>query len=237
MSCCANKLNALCYRLSKIAKDLDLLKQSLGPWAYWYSMYLALLGQQRTSTSEVARDSWFPKVLLGVTDPVLLMSMEYLTVKVAGGQTLYLFTDLDMLPKNPPFVEEVLVCCDVNEVAKIVELSSGGMIKVTGQLDGTCTGLACGAKAGELYARLKNNTVSTVNDGNRALDQEATPANDEENNGADVSDEPHEPFESSEPLETEDFTTTTDEGNTVQAVEERLRQILDVTDTGSELTA
>lgn len=242
MSCCANKLNALCYRLSKVAKDLDLLKQSVGPWSYWYSMYLALMVQQRVSSTEVSRDS-FPQglVLVGVTDPLLVMTLEYLTVKLTAGPTLYLFTDLAMLPKIPPFVAEELVIVDAYDISKIVELWSGGGMKVTGSLSKECTGLACGTKAGELYARLKRNSVSTVKDGNRSLDDEARTANGEENKDKDkdedVCDEPHEPFESSEPLETEDFTTTTDDdGRTVQAVEERLRQILDVTESGSEVT-
>jgi len=239
MSCCANKLNALCYRLSKVAKDLDLLKQSVGPWAWWYSMYLALMVQQRTSTTDVARDS-VPQglVLVGVTNPLYVITLEYLTVKLTNGPTIYLFSALSSLPKLPPFVSEELVVVDSYDVAKIVELWAGCGMKVTGALAGTCTGVACGAKAGELYARLKSNTVSTVKDGNRSLDNEARTANGEENNDEDVCDEPHEPFESSEPLETEDFTTNTDDddGRTVQAVEERLRQILDVTESGSEVT-
>ena len=224
---CANKINAISFTLCKLKREFERLTLSLGPWAQWYSVYLSLLHAQR----EVP--SFFGNALVAVTDRLLVASQEYLEVvhkcpESHESKTLYVYTNVNLWLFVP---EDLIVFVDPIALSKVVKLTPGGVIEVTGELTGAddvvtgnFTSLCVkGLKEGNLNVREVKQSQS-VSDG---TDQNVEEGVEEE----------CEPFESSEPFETVDFTTTTDiDGQNIQEVEKRLRQILDVTETNTEVT-
>jgi hypothetical protein len=211
MVCCANKLNAMSFTLCKLIRDYEKYMQSLGPWAQWYSVYLSLLHSQRCVPS------YLSDVLVASTNKCLVQGQEYLEVKLGWEHeregeekeskcTLYVFTNASVYCNTLP--KKYVAYVKACALAKVVKLCPGGGMEVDGVLKDKC-----------------------------AVYFEDVPKEETEHEKEDNKEEECEPFESSEPFDTMDFTTTTDiDGQNIQEVEKRLRQILDVTETNTEIT-
>jgi hypothetical protein len=220
MVCCANKINAISFTLCKLKREVEKLSLSLGPWSQWYSVYLSLLHAQRCVPS------FLSCAVIATKDKCLVAGQEYLEVEYKGC-TLYVFTNLS-LTCGPCPGGEGIVYVSAKALAKVVELAPGGSMKVTGEL--CCKDcVICGCLEGSLEKGLKEGSLSVEEVVEILENREKKEEHHEE--------EECEPFESSEPFETVDFTTTTDvDGQNIQEVEKRLRQILDVTETNTEVT-
>lgn len=227
---CANKINAISFTLCNLKREVERLSLSLGPWAQWYSVYLSLLHAQR----EVP--SFLGDALVAVTDPLLVAGQEYLEVKHKcpeshESKTLYVYTNVNLWFFVP---EDLVVLVDPIALSKVVELTPGGGMKVTGELTGA-DDVVTGNFTSVCVKGLKDRSLN-VREIKRQMAAQDTQEPQQEEPEA-VVEEECEPFESSEPFETVDFTTTTDvDGQNIQEVEKRLRQILDVTETNTEVT-
>ena len=221
---CANKINAISFTLCNLKREVDRLSLSLLPWSDWYSLYLSLLHAQRCIPS------YLSCVAIASKDKCLLGNVEYLEVEYKGS-TLYVFTNFSSTSGSCPGGEGI-VYVSVKALAKVVELAPGGSMKVTGEL--SCKDcVICGCLDGALEKGLKDGSL-TLEEVVEILENREKK---EEDHKEEEEEEECEPFESSEPFETVDFTTTTDvDGQNIQEVEKRLRQILDVTETNSEVT-